>query len=482
VARLYQELAKLHVEIPKLPVGAAISHVFASLPLKALAACTFYGEQAVANLEKLRQQAELLGREGLTTLKEAIHQLQRRVLDVKEEGESVLAEENLDAVRIMSIHKAKGLEFPVVILAGCQAGTDGQRAINAEALFDWSTGLTGLRVGRTWDLAGLYIAEKARVRMAEEQKRVLYVAMTRARDHLIISCAPTGRRSNGSFLSMVDETFQENIAAASESKTIAVGSGSVELRLVPENLVAPGGAKSTRKKSDTKPNWQPYVDAWARRRNAYESAIKTPIFVTPTLLKQRDEEMAEAAIRTPHLRSRTPSMLVGELAHRFLESWDFTRDRETYFERMQTFLDQLLPAEFRMERAQIQADLTEMFSVFFGSKIYCELAASQILGREVPLLMPWDGQIMEGVIDLIYEHDGLLYLADYKTDRIAREKLTAGAARYRQQAHIYSQATRQSLQREVAAFKVIFLRLGEAVRVPLDTTKETPSPVQLTLL
>jgi ATP-dependent helicase/nuclease subunit A len=482
VARLYQELAKLHVETPKLPVGAAVSHIFASLPLKALAAWTFYGEQAVANLEKLRQQAELLGREGLTTLKEAIHQLQRRVLDVKEEGESVLAEENLDAVRIMSIHKAKGLEFPVVILAGCQAGTDGQRAINAEALFDWSTGLTGLRVGRTWDLAGLYIAEKARVRMAEEQKRVLYVAMTRARDHLIISCAPTGRRSNGSFLSMLDETFQENIAAASESKTIAVGSGSVELRLVPENLVAPGGAKSTRKKSDTKPNWQPYVDAWARRRNAYESAIKTPIFVTPTLLKQREEEMAEAAIRTPHLRSRTPSMLVGELAHRFLESWDFTRDRETYFERMQTFLDQWLPAEFRMERAQIQADLTEMFSVFFGSKIYCELAASQILGREVPLLMPWDGQIMEGVIDLIYEHDGLLYLADYKTDRIAGEKLTAGAARYRQQAHIYSRATRQSLHREVAAFNVIFLRLGEAVRVPPDTTKETPSPVQLTLL
>jgi ATP-dependent exoDNAse (exonuclease V) beta subunit len=175
-------------------------------------------------------------------------------------------------------------------------------------------------------------------------------------------------------------------------------------------------------------------------------------------------------------------MLVGELAHRFLESWDFTRDRETYFERMQTFLDQWLPAEFRMERAQIQADLTEMFSVFFGSKIYCELAASQILGREVPLLMPWDGQIMEGVIDLIYEHDGLLYLADYKTDGIAGEKLTAGAARYRQQAHIYSRATRQSLHREVAAFNVIFLRLGETVRVPPDTTKGTPSPVQLTLL
>src|SRR5262249_13212294 len=117
VPGLYQELAKVNAETPKLPGARAATPILASRPLKALGACTFYGEQAVANLEKLRQQAELLGREGLTTLKEAIHQLQRRVLDVKEEGESVLAEENLDAVRIMSIHKAKGLEFPVVILA-----------------------------------------------------------------------------------------------------------------------------------------------------------------------------------------------------------------------------------------------------------------------------------------------------------------------------------------------------------------------------
>jgi ATP-dependent exoDNAse (exonuclease V) beta subunit len=72
---------------------------------------------------------------------------------------------------------------------------------------------------------------------------------------------------------------------------------------------------------------------------------------------------------------------------------------------------------------------------------------------------------MEGVIDLIYERHGLLYLADYKTDRIGRKELRLGADRYRQQAEIYSRAARQSLQRQVAAFKLIFLRLGAAVEV-----------------
>ena len=189
-----------------MPIGAAVAHVFATLPVELLAACYFHGEQAVANLQKLAQQAELLGREGLTTLKEAIRQLEQRVLDVKDEGESVLAEENLDAVRIMSIHKSKGLEFPIVILAGCQTGIEGRHSAAAEALFDWSTGLTGLRIGAISDLAGLYIAEKTRLRNAEEQKRLLYVAMTRARENLIISCAPSDRRSSGSFLSMLDDT------------------------------------------------------------------------------------------------------------------------------------------------------------------------------------------------------------------------------------------------------------------------------------
>jgi ATP-dependent helicase/nuclease subunit A len=146
------------------------------------------------------------------------------------------------------------------------------------------------------------------------------------------------------------------------------------------------------------------------------------------------------------------------------------------------FLDQWLPPESRQHRQQIHADLAEVFSGFFGSKIYSELASAQILGRELPLLIPWDGQVMEGVIDLIYEHDGLLYLADYKTDRIAREDLTQGAERYRQQAHIYSRAARESLQREVAAFKVIFLRLGEAVSVSPDAKKEISYPVQLRLI
>ena len=472
LALLYDALARLHEETRTLPIGAAVAHVFATLPVELLAACYFHGEQAVANLQKLSEQAELLGREGLITLKEAVRQLERRVLDVKDEGESVLAEENLDAVRIMSIHKAKGLEFPVVILAGCQTGIEGRHSGDAEAMFDWSTGLTGLRIGSISDLAGLYIAEKTRLRNAEEQKRLLYVAMTRARENLIISCAPSSRRSAGSFLSMLDGTLCDVIADADASKTVAVGEGMVAIEVVSEGLTAPGRMKRGSKHTKKTPSWRSFLDAWARRTSAYETQQAAP-FLTPTLLKRQQEASTEAAGNIDErIFRQTPALVVGDLAHRFLQNWQFTGDVIHFEPQLHDFLAHTLPSAFESSRKEIESELRNIFRAFFCSKAYACLAGSRILGREVPLLMPWNGQIMEGVIDLIYERSGLLYLADYKTDSVENQNLSEAAARYQQQAEIYSQAVRRSIGREPAAFKIIFLRVGEAVEIFAEKNKE----------
>jgi len=162
---------------------------------------------------------------------------------------------------------------------------------------------------------------------------------------------------------------------------------------------------------------------------------------------------------------KPPAMIVGDLAHRFLQSWDFASPTGRLMEQLPPFIDRCLPGAYRRDPTKIQNELEAVLSAFFHSKAYAELAAARILGREVPLLMPWGGQIMEGVIDIMYERNGLLYLADYKTDRISRNDLAGHASRYFQQAEIYTRAAQRSLQRDVAAFKLIFLRLGEAVQV-----------------
>lgn len=455
-----------------MPIGCAVTHLFTTLPIELLAACHFHGEQAVANLQKLQQQAEQLGHEGLTTLKAAIRQLEKRVLEAKDESESVLAEESLDAVRVMSIHKSKGLEFPIVILAGCQSGADNPRGTRVESLFDWSSGLTGLVVNQPLDLAALYVGEKIRRREREEHKRLFYVAMTRARENLVISCAPASRHSGG-FLDLLDATAGGAISDANETTSVALGEGRIVIQVTHEQLAAPAGAPAGAQLNKVKPNWQAYVNTWARRASRYKKTQQMTPFLTPTRLKQQEANLAEATAESPRPKlDRDLAIAVGNLAHGFLQHWDFAKEEPRFEDRLNTYIEARLPEHQRAARSQIGDELREVFHSFFRSAIYRELAGAKILGREVPLVMPWNGQIMEGVIDLVYERDGLLYLADYKTDRVANDELQQAAENYRQQAEIYTAAAQQSLRRPVAAFKVIFLRAGQAAELAPRTNRQ----------
>jgi ATP-dependent helicase/nuclease subunit A len=460
VRELYGILSRLHREIRPLPVGQAIARVFDSAPVRLLAAASFHGEQAVANLEKLRQQAEILGREGLGTLKDTIQRLDKRVLEIEEEAESALGEENLDAIKLLSIHKSKGLEFPVVVLAGCHT-VPNQAGDHQPAVFqDWSTDLWGLRTKSYWSLTGLFISEKERRREHEEQKRVLYVAMTRAREHLTISCAPGEKARSGSYLQMLEGALGE----IKDRRLVAGASGAIEMEIVRETLGAPGRAGSSEAKEPLAIDWKSYAGLWQRRAAECDRALKTPRFLTPTLLKAREAELTEAVADREKLSiaSELPRR-IGELAHRFLENWDFAANPAPFRAGLETFLEKWIGPEQQENRKHMQSELEEIFDSFFSSAAYRELQAAEILGREVPLLMPWHGRIMEGVIDLLYEKDGRLFLADYKTDRVERDELAEAAARYHHQVEIYSEAARRVLKKDVAGFKLIFLRLGQAV-------------------
>jgi ATP-dependent exoDNAse (exonuclease V) beta subunit len=360
-----------------------------------------------------------------------------------------------------------------VVLAGCHAGINGQQRRPAGALFDWSSGMTGIRVGSFTDLAGVYIAEKNRLRAEEETKRLLYVGMTRAREHLIISSGPAARKFTGNFIGMLDEAAQDQIGCAARSTTIEIGCGRLAVELVEASLTAPGAATSKKKPLDKKRDWQVYIETWRHREEKCQAALQKASFVTPTSLKRREHEITEAIVTTQGFaQERTPAMLIGELAHRFLEHWDFGGDKNLFRNQLGAFLSASLPAGYSQQANIIGEELEATLERFVNSDIYAELSKAQILGREVPLLMPWKDQIMEGVIDLIYERKGLLYLADYKTDRIEAKDLRLRTAQYRQQAEIYSEAARRSLRREVAAFKLIFLRLGETVEVDFSPEKE----------
>ncbi|MFQ5849035.1 MAG: UvrD-helicase domain-containing protein [Candidatus Binatia bacterium] len=465
VKDLYETLNELHAETRKLPVGEAISYIFARLPIRILAAHSINGEQAVANLEKVQLLAEKMGRQGTATLKEVISRLERRVLDLREEGESALAEETVDAVKILSVHKAKGLEFPIVVLAGCHMATDYEGGEPVEVYSDWSTNLVGLRVGDLWSLSGIFLGEKKSLREEEEQKRVLYVAATRAREHLAVSCASTGKRSSGSFLSMLEQAVGD-LTSSKESKIVPIGNGKIELNVATEPLGPPRQTLADRREDQPKFDRKAYADLWNQRVRIYDEAILSPPFVTPTLLKAREEELAGAAKRVEKVgRAGERALFIGELAHRFLQHWDFSMKPETFHDTLLHFLTPCPRAGLEENWPAIQKELEEIFQVFFFSPAYRELRSSRILGREIPLLTSRNTQVMEGVIDVLYEKEGNLYVADFKTDRVRRGDLSQVLKSYHHQAEIYSEAVRRSVERDVAGFKLIFLRLGKAISV-----------------
>lgn len=149
------------------------------------------GNKRRANVEMLLVKAadyEKTSYFGLNHFLRYMEQLEKYEVDY---GEAGLQDENADVVRIMSIHKSKGLEFPVCFVSGLAKGFQ-NRDVNGHLVLDIDAGIgvdyvnTGLRV-RGRDLRRNVIAEKMRADNLAEEMRILYVAMTRAREKLILT-------------------------------------------------------------------------------------------------------------------------------------------------------------------------------------------------------------------------------------------------------------------------------------------------------
>ena len=171
----------------RLPVDSAVRHVLDASGLVTLSGLAFEAAQRVANLEKLSVAASELARDGRRTLLETLHALEEG-FESDEEGDSPLADADHDAVRIMSIHKAKGLEARVVILADT-AGGRSNRSVRR-----FSARMTRFRADEFVRLDGPTFRNGAAIAASlddashedAEDVRLLYVALTRARDRLIV--------------------------------------------------------------------------------------------------------------------------------------------------------------------------------------------------------------------------------------------------------------------------------------------------------
>ena len=148
------------------------------------------GDRRLANVRKLMRMAREYEADEGRDLRGFIDFVSERDLIQEREGEAPLEAEELDAVRLMTVHRAKGLEFPVVCLA--DLGKSGREDYGALRISE--DGQLGLRLaslgGGSVDSTEMReIREQQRLNDEEEERRIFYVAMTRAQEHLVLSGA-----------------------------------------------------------------------------------------------------------------------------------------------------------------------------------------------------------------------------------------------------------------------------------------------------
>ena len=190
VGRVFAILQSLHRRRRMEPPSEIISLLFErtrALPAFRLRAA---GDQGVANLWKILEVARAYEAAGPATLRSVVRFLKEEAQAGREEGDSPVGEQAGAQVEVVTVHKAKGLEYPIVIVADLLS----DRMLASSFVVRHATGEGWLKIGNFapdgWEQA---LAEEDRQREAEE-RRLLYVALTRARDHLVIPCFPDQQR------------------------------------------------------------------------------------------------------------------------------------------------------------------------------------------------------------------------------------------------------------------------------------------------
>ena len=442
VAAALARLAELRARVLCLPVDLRIRAIVEQSGLLALSALGFDGPQRVANLEKLAWDGAAFARDGRLSFEETIDALESRPRG-EDEGDSPLSDEATDSVRLMTIHKAKGLEAPLVIVADTAAGQAGgndpdydyasvARIEESEAIAVRTPGVvSSVEVLRTLDD---HRHEEA------ENVRLLYVALTRAADRLVL-LAGSGPGSG----------WSEALAAwGFDSKELQADGatfdgGRVLHRLIEKDAVRGGAAAAV-------PAGRPGAVA------AYEAALARAsaaawTFRAPSLEDERSEdaEPARDGSIAPAL-----ARAVGVVVHRRLERFD--GDTAALVAGLEASAAD--PAERNgVGAAEVAAEARAVLAAFAASPLAARLTGLDVLGREVPMLFREDdARAWSGTIDLIYrEPGGTIVVADYKTDAA----LDLALDRHREQLRIYVEAVRRAVPGASVRGELWMVRHGE---------------------
>jgi ATP-dependent exoDNAse (exonuclease V) beta subunit len=354
-----------------------------------------------------------------------------------------------NVVRVMTIHAAKGLEFPIVFVSALHRGIDQSKpaiafSTRAGLGAKWRNPFTG--AGQA-DRAHKKIVEEIKEREAAEENRLLYVAMTRAEDHLILSYAEKKRASGWPKL-----------------VNTAIGPPRIGDRVMPAPNTAAHAAHAAH--GAILAGSVQWLDppAIASRHDAAAAVTSIALFhACPRkyLLSSIGSGMQHWADRDLEKNAREDD------CGGFEKRDNLTDDQGDAGIAFGSEVHRILAGE---EGATDQVHTTELAvelaSRFTGSELGQRAARATRVEREFDFLFYFEDVVLRGQIDLWFEEGGELIVVDYKTDRVSDDRESSEA--YALQLQIYALSLERYAGRAADRAVLYYLRPDKMIDVPID--------------
>lgn len=436
----------------EMSVSELVGHTIRERRLMELAVVERQPREHWARYRFLLDQARAFCDDGGSTLSEFLAGAEFQAEADTQVIESVVPEEDHDAVRIMTIHAAKGLEFPIVVFAGLNT----QPRRNPPTLLWGEGGRPEIRLRDGLQTPGFQdLWEREKRLQDEEDVRRNYVGATRARDHLIVS--------------LYRKTKQHCDA---EQIAQALHDSDAPCRLLSQENIPdpPTIARSTR--APAEPDTAAQREEWiaqrtdANRRLASlrrESATGVAKLATGGFTSPDGSPNHEPDEDLPPWRRGRAGTAIGRATHGVLQVIDLQQPDEAEIReaaRAQATAESLTGrAADAVERLALRATRSEVVR---------EAVAADRFWRELYVAVEVRGVLLDGFIDLLYElPNGNLVVVDYKTDALqSGESVAAAVDRYRPQAASYALILEQSLQRTVERCVLLLLGPDEEREIP----------------
>ncbi len=463
-----ETLSSLRTVKDRVPMADLIQTAMERTGYDAALVAEFLGPRKLANLRKLVDRARSFDQSGLFTLDDFITQLSEFVARQPEEPLAATQGETSRAVRLMTIHQAKGLEFPVVVVPDVDRVMRGR---TAQVAFTPRMGpmVKCPKAVGGYELHTLLEAEED----AAELSRLLYVATTRAADYLILSggVARLGE-AKGPWAELLGRRFDlpsgkprvalpmgwriPQVRVTSSEPVVAHTPPHAPRRSL-QSIIEQAVALAGKGAGHLPPDLGPVApDAAAPRRWSFSRLSGT--------MYPAAEPVAAASEDDEPVAAPGPDALgLGTLVHAVLAEFDVQRPDD-----LATLVERYAAEHVGGDRRACR-EAREMLQRFADSPRGRSMAAARRVNRELEFLLAWPPDpsrprrgLIQGFIDCLYEDaEGRWHLIDYKTNRVEPSGVAQAAASYELQMLLYALAVEQILGRAPDELALCFLRPGQ---------------------